>query len=522
MSTSVAAENPLAEPVVEPAARKDALRWRDALFAFSLANFCFVQSWYGLLFQVQFGYYNRIPVNRPSLAALLINIFLAGLLIWLAAGLCRRWNRRGLWLAASVAVCLLTLVPLNFARTYYSKFTAAKLAALWQEPWAIVLGAVLVAAAIWFHRPISRGIAMSYIILSPMLLFTVGKAAWWLLRPPPAPAENIAPMTAAKQAQPRVVWILLDELDQRIGFEARPPQVQMPELARFYDECFRATNAFPPAGYTRLSVAALTIGREVRSAKVISASELALAPNLPVWSATENVFSRARALGFTTALAGWCHPYGRVLGRHLDRCVWTPYPPYEEERGATLGAAMLNQLCAMASQFQQRRLHIQGFKTLQAASLEFLTNSPAGLTFLHLPVPHLPGIYDARRERFTLCSYSRGQEYLGNLALADRLFGTLRRAMEEAGTWENTWILLSSDHWWREAPQVDHRVPLIIKGPGQNEPVTYGRSLNTLMSYHLVLAVLKGELKSSSQLPDWFDRHRIDPPGSYQPLTGAH
>src|SRR5204862_1921656 len=126
--------------------------------------------------------------------------------------------------------------------------------------------------------------------------------------------------------------------------------------------------------------------------------------------------------------------------RDLERCEWFPYPPFEEERGQTVQEAVVNQLCSIVSQFQQRRLHIRNVDAATSKALQFLTNSPAGLTLLHLPLPHLPGIYDAKHERLTLWQYSRNRGYLQNLVLADQLFGKLRRAMESAGTWDSTWV----------------------------------------------------------------------------------
>ena len=172
----------------------------------------------------------------------------------------------------------------------------------------------------------------------------------------------------------------------------------------------------------------------------------------------------------------------------------------------------MNQLCSILSQFQQRRLHIRNVGLAESKSLQFLTNSPAGLTLLHLPVPHLPGIYDTKRDRFTLWQYSRNHGYLENLVLADQLFGKLRRAMETAGTWENTWLLLSSDHWWRDAARydgkTDHRVPFIIKAPGKNQSLTYDNRFNTVVSYQLIVSIFKGELTDSTQLSHWLDTFR--------------
>jgi hypothetical protein len=512
--------DPWPEDTDEAAQTARASRWRDAILAVSIAHFAFIQSWHALLFQQNFGYYNSISINRPSLAALLINIAAVGLGLWLLGRAVRRLNRRSLWMLANLAVCAAVLVPLNFARTHVWNFTAAKFATLSNESLLIAIGLAVVLGVLWFHRYAAKFITIVYILLSPMILFTVGKAAWHIVRPPVAPKELRASPTPAKVGAPHVVWILLDELDQRIAFETRPADVPLPELGRLYNECLHATNAFPPGGSTLYSLPALTIGREVRGARPASASDLVFNGSAR-WSEAETIFARARGLGLSTALVGWYHPYSRVLGHSLDRCEWFAYPPFEQERGRTVGEAAINQLCSVLSQFQQRRLHVRNVQDSEAAALDFLTNSPANLTLLHLPVPHHPGIYDPKRDRFTAWKYGRRREYLDNLVLADRLFGKLRAALEQAGTWDKTWLIVSSDHWWREAASYDggrdHRVPFIVKASGRNEPIVYGKRLNTVATYYLVLSVLKDELSEAGQLTQWLDAFRMDPPTGYRP-----
>src|SRR2546423_46880 len=61
------------------------------------------------------------------------------------------------------------------------------------------------------------------------------------------------PVDPAPRAQParslrRVVWLMFDELDQRITFEARPPGLELPELDRLRRESLYADAARPPAG----------------------------------------------------------------------------------------------------------------------------------------------------------------------------------------------------------------------------------------------------------------------------------
>ena len=68
-----------------------------------------------------------------------------------------------------------------------------------------------------------------------------------------------------------------------------------------------------------------------------------------------------------------------------------------------------------------------------------------GLTFVHYrstSTIHL-------RSKQGVLDITTAHEYLDNLALADRILGELRQAMEQAGTWDSTTILISSDHWWR-------------------------------------------------------------------------
>src|SRR5688572_31576644 len=152
-------------------------RGRDVVLALSIAHFCFIQSWYGLLFEREFGYYNRIPVNRASLTALLINVFGLALVFWLSGRWARRWNVRGLWIAAHVAVCALAFVPLNFARTHFWHLTGAKFGALLKEPLMIAVALAGVGLLIWFHRHAARAVMAIYLILSPAVLFTAGKSA---------------------------------------------------------------------------------------------------------------------------------------------------------------------------------------------------------------------------------------------------------------------------------------------------------------------------------------------------------
>jgi arylsulfatase A-like enzyme len=95
-----------------------------------------------------------------------------------------------------------------------------------------------------------------------------------------------------------------------------------------------------------------------------------------------------------------------------------------------------------------------------------------GFTVVHLPIPYAPNAYDRRSGQFTLGN-SPIRGYVDSLALLDRTIGEIRGSMESAGTWDQTTILFTSDHPYREAGSLDGkanpRIPFLLKIPSQKE-----------------------------------------------------
>jgi len=191
----------------------------------------------------------------------------------------------------------------------------------------------------------------------------------------------LAPLSPVRDGQARVVWIIFDEADQRLGFEQRPANLQMPEFDRFRHESLYATNAYPPGTNTLESLPGLTTGQRILMASIKNARELALTladtGKVVLWEDLPSVFDSARALGVNTALVGWHHPYDRVLGRSLNYCSWYPYTEYELVRGPTVGGAMFNQLGCLALEFHLRGVFAGICRASLADSLALVTTSAA-------------------------------------------------------------------------------------------------------------------------------------------------
>jgi arylsulfatase A-like enzyme len=134
-----------------------------------------------------------------------------------------------------------------------------------------------------------------------------------------------------------------------------------------------------------------------------------------------------------------------------------------------------------------------------------------GFTLVHLPIPHAPHAYNRKTGEFTLGN-SPIAGYVDSLALLDRTVGEIRRAMENAGTWDSTTVLFTSDHPYRESMQLDGkndpRIPYILKLASQKEGVEYTPQFNAVLTADLLIAVLKGEIADAASAAAWLDRNR--------------
>ena len=494
-------------------------RIKDGLVAVSLANLCFISAWFHLLYDVEGGYFKK-PAMPVSLLAMAANLAGLALLAFLTMRLLRRVQTRWVHLVFDGLFLLLLLLPLDFCRRDVLHLAPHKILVILRHPWAIISVFAIGWWVVWQHRRVARAAAVAVGILSPLALFTLARIAFLslgveaLAKQPPGDPTLAAP-APRQPGRPRVIWIIFDETDQRLAFEERPASLRMPEFDRLRAASLHATNAYPPADSTLVSMPALISGQPVAAASVKNASDLAVTLSgggATLWSKLPSVFAGAREIGVSTALLGWYHPYARVLAGDLNYCTWHPYPGWFPGQEPTFAAAIVSQIACLGAGLKHERLYADVCRAMMAESLSLVTNRAYGLVLLHLPVPHRPGIYLPEKDEFTIRTVPDVTGYFNNLALADRWLGKLRAALEASGQRDHTWLILSADHSWRGSQQYDGRrdlrVPFLLKAPSQNQPITYSARMNTLVTRDLILAVLRGELAEAAQTVAWLDGHR--------------
>jgi|RhiMethySRZTD1v2_1073278.scaffolds.fasta_scaffold70578_2 hypothetical protein len=507
------------EPLPPPPSRW--LRWPgrehtvDAIACLSLSTLCFSQARSEMLFRPSWDFYHLMPLRTPALAAFVLNVVGLAAVGVLGVQWIRR-VRRPMWRRLiAVAAAVILLVSLNYARITHE--TVSRWTDFISRPGMMVLVVLALAASVSRPQPALRAIRGLAMVISPLAFATIAVALWMFVEVAAGPEwrwVDPAPLNRTAPSLRRVVWLVFEELDQRITFEARPTGLELPELDRLRRESLYADAARPPAGTTEVTIPALITGRQVVAVTPLNPKDLELTfsdGKTAQWSAQPNVFSRARALGYDTALVGWHLPYPRVLGSSLGLAHWRPSVAYEQARGDTFTAALWNQWASLAPPMNLRRLHSQRVAELTSLAIRTAADDRFGLVLLHLPLPQPPGIYDRATEGLTAWNFSgAGEGYFDNLALADRVVGDLRRGLDRARLGDRTWIVLTSTRSWSAAKQydgrIDPRVPFLVRPPEAGRTRHVDVAFGTLATHDLLLAILRGSVSDASDAAGWLSR----------------
>ena len=437
------------------------------------------------------------PPRPVEYLALIVNILLVAAALTGLTILARRVLPGKQFRFAEMAVVLGIFIPLNAVRAVLSNrypLLRSPLIELLGLRGVMILGACLaiggLIAIVYFHHRIAVAITAALAVLSPFCAVTFGQAAWkaahydasaYRNRPP-------APRIAGTGKSPRVVWVIADEWDYRLTFVDRNPALQLPEIDRLLGTSLYADHASPPGLETPISIPGYYSGKLVEHVRHDGPRELQVAYHddtrgeVP-WSVQSSVFERARTLDVNTALLEWYHPTCRVLNS-LTYCKWWPMAMQHNSMGDSFWQILPNQTRSL---FESNIFSLFGrsltadqqtgvYQAMMREASRLVVDRDLGFILVHLPIPHAPHAYDRKTGTFTLGN-SPIAGYIDSLALLDRSVGELRRAMENAGVWDSTTVLFTSDHGYRDAEALDgksdSRIPYILKLASQKDGVKY-------------------------------------------------
>ena len=347
---------------------------------------------------------------------------------------------------------------------------------------------------------------------------------------------------AAREAKPRIIWILFDELSYQQVYERRFAGLSLPAFDALAAQSTVFTHTVPAGIMTELILPSLMTGTRVSTLRSSAdGKQLYLRRSkTDAWQRFDehdSVFQDALNLNYGTAVVGWFNPYCRILPDVLDRCFWTfgasanalTFPratfqsnlttPLMQFVGTGPGYRIMS-FFRRAPRIEQldAEQHISDYVYLEAAADHLLDDRSAGFSLIHLPVPHPFGIYDRKADKFVTMNAS----YLDNLALADKLMGHIRGRLEKSGQWDDSTIVVMGDHSWRtellwggsslwtkeeevasHGGKFDDRPAYVVKLPYQQSGSRIDAAFDALETRKLFDALLSQKIRNADDLLAW-------------------
>jgi hypothetical protein len=381
--------------------------------------------------------------------------------------------------------------------------------------------------ALWWLRPAAYRVAVRGLLV---LLFLAGCTAMWMVpelvyrglqaqrteRSPMTHPALVANRRDSTRPGERVVWLLFDELSYDQTFDHRSPGLAMPSFDEFKSKSVVFSKLTPAGSNTDLVIPAFFLGKPVDNIRSgIDGEPMFQFAGSNQWHAFDaraTLFADAQRLGWTTGVVGWFNPYCRILAGTLDSCFWR-MGDGEFDGPISTKSSLENAISPIQNivwELEQKpsfpqRIHEEDLSAIMQAATALLRDQSIRFVFIHLPVPHPPGIYD--RKTGTLRA---GGSYLDNLALSDRVLGELMTTVNATGLAPKTTVILCSDHsWrtylWRSKPlwtkedetasrgQFDPRPVLMIHYPGQQVQHDVTSPFDEIRIHEIIQRMLQGQ-----------------------------
>jgi hypothetical protein len=480
----------------------------------------------------QDGLYHQVmPVTSLTRGAL-IDLLLLGFLLGLGFVWLNHLTSRLLQRLAWIPLLFLTaeLVERGVAECLRALSTSIQLPH-WAEylPWIVLAAASLLllvslrayeltvrAAEVFL---MSAGIATVFVILPRLVIACFNQA-------PPEQASFANPVRQSwHPGEPRIVWLLFDELSYNQVIDHRQPDIDLPAFNRLQQESVSFSQLAPVGLRTERIIPGLFLGKSLDAIQSNRRGELLWRSNSQTdwqrFAPATTVFAAAQSQGWGTGAVGWYNPYCRLLATVLDRCYWT--------YGEFSGGKRFSRLSSQQSMWQNARdglplvpqienawqpvssvqNHGNDYRKVLKQAKALIEDENIRFAFVHLPLPHPPGVFTEPGQK---------ANYLGNLIIADQALTELRGVIAKTAAASDTILIVSSDHSWRVAEWralpdwtreeelasnggfFDQRPVLMVRFPQQTRGEQIDRPESAMVVHQLLLDLIAGKVRTPE---DW-------------------
>jgi hypothetical protein len=377
-------------------------------------------------------------------------------------------------------------------------------------------------------RPVVRATRLALAALALSALWIVPHLMHIALAQPrlQTPATNALAAPAMGTADRRIIWILFDELSYDQTFDHRDADIHLPNFDKLRAGSVSFSNLKPIGYETNRIIPSLFIGNSFKNFRSTVDGRLSFwdesQHHWMEYDSSSTLFGLAQRNGWKTGADGWFNPYCGILAPYLDACyrdvgAFLPTEEYGASEDKSIwanAAAVPNQFLAalISAKESPASEHIQTYWAVMVHTHALIDDPQLRFIFLHLPVPHPPGIYDRQRH-----VVRAGGNYLDNLVLADDTLGTLMQQINATPSASQTTVIVTSDHSWRiplwkpadgwseeeqrvSGGRFDTRPVLLVHFPEQSSGQDVQSPTTEMIEHDLMAEMLCGRIHTREEL----------------------
>lgn len=501
------------------------------LISLSISNLFFIPEWANFFGEQshQRLFFTPTPFENAYFA-MGFTVIAAAFILFVSLFIAEKFQAKKMIALIYCVLAIALIVPLNFAReataifnffpwlsTISHEFFSRVVLPL-KYPLGIAFLVVFLFVIKKWGEKISASMRFFGLLFTPVIFVTYSNLIALYKDCLKLSRKSVVYQSSVKKSSPnKILWLIFDEMDYRLAFDDRPHDLKLPELDRLKEQSIFAFQAYPPSDYTLQSIPSLLSGHRVDVASV-DVADLILKDvqekNQTKWHELANLFREAKSLGYSTALVGWYHNYCRIFKDDLDYCRRLPAGRFGYARDFWGSVRAIVERSVIFDR-RMERAFVFNLRKLHQTALENIESKKYDLTFLHYSVPHKPYLFDSKSKKLSSQIPRSPDNYMGNLEAVDNILGDIRKSLEKTGQWENTIIILSSDHSWRQSEEFDgkrdFRVPFLIK-MADSKKVSLSRSIPTLITKDLVHSIIKNEIQDTQSAIKWISLHSTEFP----------
>lgn len=356
----------------------------------------------------------------------------------------------------------------------------------WGVP-AACLGLIAAGIAFW-PRAFLRGLRVVLVLVSPVSLVVVES-----LIASASQTDAVVSLTNTRSGVATVssdcnpvLAVLFDELSFSYLYADGRVRPEYPGIGAVASQATNYVSVTAPGPETLVSMPSFLASRHLRNIRVEGNGIFEMGDDghlLPFTAdRPEALFPTARALGFSTEMAGYYLPYCDMLDGLLDACQsFSFYNMSSIDPGFSVADPMLTTLILWPRQLPFGLLKNPPFARLQRGLVEHTTAfamkpmhaAKPVFRFVHFSVPHFPYAFDAEgfNPPFDPLRASPDGAYTRQVRYVDSLFGRLMQNLRAEGTYEETTVVVLADHGFRfgGAERDPRQIPFIVKKAGQRD-----------------------------------------------------